>query len=75
MVITILKIRRYGAVLEDMKIIIQENNNDIRSYVTSTHYFKGLMTQLTSNNKEEDSETCFYNYPFYASTWGRITQV
>ena len=40
-----------------MKIILQGNNNDIRSYETSTHYFKRLMTQFTSNNKEEDSQT------------------
>ena len=55
MVVIILEIWKYGPVIEDMKIILQENNNDIRSYVTSTHYFKRLMTQLTSNNKEEDS--------------------
>ena len=46
MVITILKIRKYGPVLEDMKIIIQGNNNDIRSLVSSTHYYKSLMTHF-----------------------------
>ena len=29
-------------VLEDLKIILLGNNNEIRSYVTSTHYFKSL---------------------------------
>ena len=64
MVITILKIRKYGPVLEYMKIIIQGNNNDIRSYVTSTHKFMSLMTQFTSNNKEEDSPDLLLQIPF-----------
>ena len=64
MVISILEIWKYGPVIEDMKIILQGNNNDIRSYVTSTHYFKSLMTQLTSNNKEEDSPDLILQIPF-----------
>ena len=75
MIIIILEIWKYGQVIEDMKIILEENNNGVRSYVTSTYYFKRLMTQLTSDNKEEDSQTCFCNYHFYISTWGIITQV
>ena len=64
MVITILEIWKYGPIFEDMKIILQGDNNGIRSYVTSTHYFKSLMTELTSTNKEEDSPDFLLQIPF-----------
>ena len=47
MFITILEIWKYGSVIEDIKIILQCNKNDIRSYVTSIHYLKSLMIKLT----------------------------
>ena len=64
MVLIVLEIWKYGPEIEDMKIILQGNNNDIRSYVTSTHYVKSLMTQLTSNNKEKDSPDLLLQIPF-----------
>ena len=64
MVITILEIWKYEPIIEDMKIILQGDNNDIMSYVTSTHYFKSSMTQLTSNNKEKDSPDLLLQIPF-----------
>ena len=63
-VLIILEIWKYGQVIEDMKIILEENNNGVRSYVTSTHYYKIVMTQLTSNNKEEDSPNLILQIPF-----------
>ena len=48
----ILEIWKYGPVIEDMQIIFQGNNNAIRIYVTSTYYFKRLMTKLSSYKKK-----------------------
>ena len=64
MVIIILEIRKYGSIVKDMKIILQESNNDIMSYVASKHYFKSLMTQLTSNNNKKDSPDLLFQIPF-----------
>ena len=56
MAIIILVIWKYIQVVEDMNLILPGSKHDIRSYVTSTYYFKSSMTQLTSINKEKDSQ-------------------